>query len=393
MPATAAALAEGAVSLEHAVVIAKTMRRIPKDVSVEDAARAEVDLAGFARRYDPLILAKLADHLLFVLEADSAEGEERRRYERRELRLNERTGRISGQLDPTGMATVRTALDALARPQPGPDGSADPRTAGQRLSDALVELARRAMARGDLPAQHGTAPHVLLIAGLDTLTHPHTCPDTTANDPDQNPDDATADSPDAATSPDTADSDTGQSDSGEAGGSEGGDPGTGAATGDCPLRRFTSPGDPPPGELLWGGPVSAATVRVLTCDAGIRRVVVDPAGAVLDVGREYRTVTPDQYAALIARDGGCAFPGCTRPASWCIAHHIIHWADGGTTALDNLVLLCTYHHTTVHHRGWNVRIATDRLPEFIPPPWVDPDQTPTRNTQPRYHRKRPPPDT
>ena len=77
-----------------------------------------------------------------------------------------------------------------------------------------------------------------------------------------------------------------------------------------------------PAELIWGGAVSAAAARRIACYAGIQRVILDPAGAVLDVGREYRTATPAQFAALTARDAGCAFPGCTRPPSWCIAHHI-----------------------------------------------------------------------
>jgi hypothetical protein len=145
----------------------------------------------------------------------------------------------------------------------------------------------------------------------------------------------------------------------------------------------------PPGELGWGGPISAATVRRIACDAGITRIITDPAGVPLDVGREHRTVTAGQWAALVARDRGCAFPGCTRPPEWCHAHHRIHWADGGATDLDNLVLLCGHHHRVIHHSGWAITMADDRLPEFIPPPWIDPDQTPRRNTSPRYERADP----
>ena len=91
-----------------------------------------------------------------------------------------------------------------------------------------------------------------------------------------------------------------------------------------------------PGELGWGGPISAEAVRRIGCDAGISRVITDPASVPLDVGREQRTVTAGQWAALVVRDRGCAFPGCTRPSEWCIAHHITHWADGGPTNLNNL---------------------------------------------------------
>ncbi len=109
-----------------------------------------------------------------------------------------------------------------------------------------------------------------------------------------------------------------------------------------------------PAVLTFGGPMSAATARRLGCDADITRIITDPAGMPLDVGRAKRTVTPAQWAALAVRDGGCAFPGCTRPAAWCAAHHIVHWADGGPTNLTNLVLLCDHHHRAVHHDGWDV---------------------------------------
>ena len=57
----------------------------------------------------------------------------------------------------------------------------------------------------------------------------------------------------------------------------------------------------------------------------------------LDVGRAARTVTTAQTKALRVRDGGCVHPGCSRTAAYCDAHHVVHWADGGPTSLDNLV--------------------------------------------------------
>jgi hypothetical protein len=64
---------------------------------------------------------------------------------------------------------------------------------------------------------------------------------------------------------------------------------------------------------------------------------------------------------------------------WCAAHHILHWANGGHTALHNLVLLCDYHHRIAHTENWHIRI-TGGHPQFIPPPWTDPQQQPLRNT-------------
>lgn len=94
--------------------------------------------------------------------------------------------------------------------------------------------------------------------------------------------------------------------------------------------------------------VDPEAIRRLACDAGIVRIVTDGEGQPLDVGRRVRTVTPAIRRALELRDEGCVWPGCDAPASWCDAHHIIHWADGGVTALINLVLLCRKHHTAVH---------------------------------------------
>jgi hypothetical protein len=79
----------------------------------------------------------------------------------------------------------------------------------------------------------------------------------------------------------------------------------------------------------------------------------------LDVGRRTRTVPPAIRTALVVRDRGCAFPGCDRPPSWTDAHHLEHWADGGPTALDNLVLLCRRHHRAVHEGGWRLTRTPD----------------------------------
>ena len=114
--------------------------------------------------------------------------------------------------------------------------------------------------------------------------------------------------------------------------------------------------------------LSAATLRRLACDSDLVRVLLDAEGCVLDVGRTHRLVTAAIWTALVARDAHCAFPGCSRPPVMCHAHHVRHWADGGGTLLDNLVLLCGHHHRTIHHTPWQVRLADDRRPEFHPPP-------------------------
>jgi uncharacterized protein DUF222/HNH endonuclease len=128
-----------------------------------------------------------------------------------------------------------------------------------------------------------------------------------------------------------------------------------------------------------GTPVSVAALLGMADEAEIIPTVLNASGAVLDLGRTRRLASPSQTWALAVRDGGCSFPGCARPPEWCERHHIVGWVDGGRTDLDNLTLLCRYHHHNFADRGWTCRINPDRLPEWIPPRWVDPEQRPLVN--------------
>jgi Domain of unknown function (DUF222)/HNH endonuclease len=91
-------------------------------------------------------------------------------------------------------------------------------------------------------------------------------------------------------------------------------------------------------------------VRRIACDASVSRVVTAPPSSPLEVGRRTPVVPAALRRAVVVRDAGCRFPGCDRPPGWCDAHHVVHWADGGATSLDNLVLLCRPHHRLVHRR-------------------------------------------
>ncbi|OLZ48838.1 HNH endonuclease signature motif containing protein [Amycolatopsis keratiniphila] len=132
--------------------------------------------------------------------------------------------------------------------------------------------------------------------------------------------------------------------------------------------------------LDFVGRISAREARLAACDCLMIPVVLGTCGEPLDVGRMKRFVTPGQRRALNIRDGGCAFPGCHRAPKHCHAHHIRHWADGGPTDLRNLVLLCSFHHRLIHHGDWQVRMAPEGRPEFVPPQYLDPLQVPRRNT-------------
>lgn len=117
----------------------------------------------------------------------------------------------------------------------------------------------------------------------------------------------------------------------------------------------------------WLTPMPAAVVGLLTCDTALHTVLLDGLGVPLEAGRDHRHPTPAQRRALAARDGGCTFPGCTTPPTWCDAHHLVHWRHGGRTDLDNLILVCRHHHRVAHRSGWTVTLSDDQWTDWTAP--------------------------
>jgi len=136
------------------------------------------------------------------------------------------------------------------------------------------------------------------------------------------------------------------------------------------------------GQLDTGALLSPFATRRLACEAQILPVMLDGQSVPIDIGRLRRPFAGAARAAVVLRDGGCAFPGCDRPSRWCQIHHIEFWARGGRTDRDNGVALCGYHHRLIHQNEWAVRMGADRRPEFIPPAYLDPERRPRRNP---YH--------
>ncbi len=137
--------------------------------------------------------------------------------------------------------------------------------------------------------------------------------------------------------------------------------------------------------------VSVATAERLACAAGTITITVDDDGQPLNLGRERRLFSRSQRIALAARDGGCRWPGCERPPSWCEAHHIDHWLrDGGRTDVADGILLCRHHHLLVHNNGWQIsragphyRLTAPRpSPEPAPGPAPGPDRERGRALEP-----------
>ena len=228
---------------------------------------------------------------------------------------------------PSPGEALLTALSALSKPRPGADnrdGSSgkDQRTPAQRRADALTRIVRSFLDSGQAPTEGGERPHINVFVDADDLA-------------------ATTDEHER---------------------------------GHNHHQRGRRRG---PAWMPWLGPISLDLAAQISCDADITPIAMDSDGNPIDVGRTTRLIPRKLRRALNARDCGCAFPGCGRPAAWTEAHHIIHWSNRGPTNLSNLVLLCRFHHTTIHRGDWTVHISkTDGHPWFTPPPWIDPRRQP-----------------
>jgi hypothetical protein len=324
--ATAAALATGELSYQHAVALADATRDLPPAT----IPQAEEVLLEAARALDPPRVRRLANHLREVVDPLGAEDRGRARLERRGLWLS---GGADGMLGVQGLLDaecgerLQAALLPLARPA-GPD---DERSGAQRRADALGELARHALRAGTLPQHGGLRPGLTVTVELASLL-------ATTN----------------------------------GGGSVGGVGEWGGMLPREAVRRLACDATvtraivhrhPPAGSDLdagarghdhGGGQDGPLTVRLRQA---MRVLPVALGGAppqMLDLGRSTRVVSPGLRRALVLRDGGCVVEGCDRPPAWCDAHHLRHWADGGLTGLGNLVLVCGRHHTLLHEGGWRV---------------------------------------
>jgi len=120
-------------------------------------------------------------------------------------------------------------------------------------------------------------------------------------------------------------------------------------------------------QIAGVGGISAATAARLACDAVVVGMVRGTGGAILNHGRKRRTVSAPQRRALAVRDGRCQHPGCHR-TTHLEAHHVQHWADFGPTDLDNLILLCRYHHMLIHEAKYTISQALSSRPGV--PVWL-----------------------
>jgi Domain of unknown function (DUF222) len=120
-------------------------------------------------------------------------------------------------------------------------------------------------------------------------------------------------------------------------------------------------------ELEFSLPISSKTVERLACDCSLTRIVLGSDSMVIDVGRAKRVISGPARKAINARDRGCTWPSCDRPATWTSGHHLKHWIHGGTNEPPNLTLLCYRHHWMVHEGNWQIVRGDDGRMLTIPP--------------------------
>jgi hypothetical protein len=152
--------------------------------------------------------------------------------------------------------------------------------------------------------------------------------------------------------------------------------------------ELTRPGDDGVAFIEGTGiPVTMNTVNRMICDTGYRPVILDAEGSPLDLGREHRLFQPAQRLALNTTQGGCVWPGCEKPPSFCEIHHIDEWSANGKTDVLDGVLLCKHHHVLLHSNGWKIhregspgsRYESSRYENrywITPPSSADPERRP-----------------
>lgn len=283
--ATAAALAAGTISADHAAVICSILDGLPFTMAPAVIAEAEATLLAHAAIRDPLTLSKLGRHLAYVLDPDGEKAlaaQEARLDAGRELFLSQADDgfwHLRARFDPMGGAKLWSVVDALSAPAPSTEDGPDPRTAPQRRADGMIRLCEMQIENPDLPTRGGEQATVFVVTTLEGLE---------------------------------------------------GRLGAAAPS------------------FVDGAPISVAMLRRTACDAKVIPVVMGGESQPLDLGRSRYTVPAPLRRAVLLRDGHrCVVDGCPNFPRHC--HHICPWYRLGETKLDNLASLCGHHHRWIHH--------------------------------------------
>ncbi|MBM7368770.1 HNH endonuclease signature motif containing protein [Gordonia hydrophobica] len=349
LPASAAALADGAISDAHVLVVNDVLRRIPDRVPADVVADAEAHLADAARTLAPDQLRKVGIRLLAHLDPDGQLTDDRDRARTRELTLAHQDVRLMSRLTACLTPQVRAKLDVIlaawaapgfnnpedpeslrgASDAPGVDldaraaaASRDQRSPGQRNHDALEALLDFVLAHGALGAPGKLSSSLVITADVTDLAA-----------------------------------------------------GTGIAT--------TATGTRLPVSALVD--LAADAVPYLEVFAGATREI-------LYFGRGRRLASKAQRLALFGRDRGCTAPGCDRPFSMTEAHHMPDWQYGGPTDIDHLGAACGAHNraASTGHARWDTTVLGDDAGENAGRVgWKPADRDVAPAVNPIHHADRP----
>lgn len=293
LSAPAEQLREGTVTYDHLRSIDRAVRFVP-EAQQRDAVALLTDLAMAAPVAD---VRSAGRHLRMVADPDGTLAECEQQFERRHLTLApllDGMSSVEGLLDAESAALLHAALEPFLVPT-GPE---DLRSAAQRRADGLIDIVRAACDHRLLPQVGGERPHLqVLVAPVPV----------------------------------------------------------GAPVG-APLTSLPHAGQLPqtPGGKGLLHPVGVARI---SCDARVSQVLLDLDGLPMALGRTQRLFSWQQRRLLALRDGGCRFPGCSRPPAYTDAHHVVPWSEGGATDIDNAVLLCRFHHRLAHEGGWDLGVC------------------------------------
>jgi hypothetical protein len=316
-PAVAAALADGMLGLDSAVVIVAHLTQALRGTgSPERLERAEVSLVEAASSESTDLVAVRARVWREALDPDGAEPRDEELRRKRQFWLGRETDGLTqfgGYADPVNVALLRAALAERTGPNVQPrflsaeelataDESRDPRTSEQRNFDIVFGLLTAGIRASESKrTRMRTLTTVVAVVNKRDFE---------------------------------------------------------AGTGIGWLDDVDEP-------------VSAATINELACDSGVRTLVLGDHGEPLHLGRTERLFSPAQRLALAARDGGCIWKGCHAPPGWCHAHRVVEYAQGGATDVDNGVLLCPAHHHALHASEYELTMVHGR-PHLRAPAWLDP---------------------
>jgi Domain of unknown function (DUF222) len=315
---TATAQADGTIGPEHVEAIRNFFDTLPAWVDTTTREQAETSLLPIAVGFGPDDLRTATATLAVLIDQDGPAPDDRQRARKRAIHLGPQQSdgltRLTGWLDPEGLATFEPILAKLAAPgmcnpddhAPCTSGTptqaqidADTRSLGQRQHDAFTAIGRSALSSGELGQHNGLPVTVIITTTLQDLE---------------------------------------------------------AAAGS--------------GVTAGGSLVPMADLIRLATHAHHYLTVFDKhTNQALYCGRSKRLAPTAHRIMLLARDHGCTKPGCPVPGYGTQVHHTTGWATGGQTNIDQEVLACGGDNRLAEH-GWTVTIAPDGV-QWIPPPELD----------------------